>query len=63
MVMAQIYANCRQYDNAIDELDTLLSLESNYTVNDLKWNLILAPLQKLPRYQALIAKYDQPFAP
>lgn len=60
MVMAVIYTNCRQYDNAIDELDALLSLGSVYTINDLKWNLMLTPLRKLPRYQEMMRKYGAP---
>lgn len=61
MVMAIVYTNCRQYDNALDELDILLSLESIFTINDVKWNTLLTPLRKLPRYQEIVQKYGSSF--
>jgi len=58
MVMALIYVKCGQYDNAIDELEVLLSQKTNFTVNDFKLNLDLEPLWKLPRYQEMIHRYS-----
>ncbi len=58
MVMAIIYVRCREYDKAIDELEQLLSQQTNYTVNDFKLNPELTPLRKLPRYQEMLRKYS-----
>jgi len=57
MVMANIYARCGDYDKALDELEELLSQQTNYTVNDFKLNSELEPLRKLPRYQEMMQKY------
>jgi tetratricopeptide (TPR) repeat protein len=57
MVMANIYARCGDYDKALDELEELLSQQTNYTVNDFKLNSELEPLRKLPRYQEMVQKY------
>ncbi len=57
MVMATIYTKCEQYDKALDELEKLLTQQTNYTVYDFKFNRALDPLRKLPRYQELIRKY------
>lgn len=58
MVMARIYVNCGKYDEAIDELEYLLSLESVNTANDLKLYLWVDPLRDHPRFQALLKKYE-----
>jgi len=57
MVMAVIYVKCGEFDKALDELEELLSQQTNYTVNDFKLNQDLEPLRKLPRYQRLIEQY------
>ena len=57
MVMAIIYVRCGEYDKAIDELEQLLSQQTNYTVNDFRLNMELVPLRKLSRYQKLLEKY------
>ncbi len=57
MVMARIYANCKMYDNAIDELELVLSLETHVTVNTLKLKHWIDPFRGNPRYLALIEKY------
>ncbi len=57
MVMARIYANCGRYDEAVDELELVLSLETYITVNTLKFKHWIDPLRDHPRYQALIKKY------
>ena len=58
MVMAVIYIKCGEYDKALDELEELLSQQTNYTVNDFKLNRELEPLRKLPRYQEMMRKYS-----
>ena len=57
MVMAQIYIECREYDQAFDELDYLLSLETWFTINNLKVEREWDDLRDLPRYQELLEKY------
>ena len=57
MVMAIIYVKCGENDKALDELEELLSQQTNYTVNDFKLNMELEPLRNLPRYQQLMEKY------
>ena len=59
MVMARIYVNCGSYDKAIDELDHLLSLEGEHTVNNLKLWCCVDPLRDHPRFQALLEKYEK----
>lgn len=58
MVMANIYAGCGEYDKALDELEELLSSQTNYTAHDFEMNSKLNPLRRLPRYQELIGKYS-----
>ena len=57
MVMAQIYAKCGRYDEAIDKIEYLLSLEGNFTVNDFKLDKNFDPLRNIPKFQALMEKY------
>jgi len=57
MVMAIIYVKCGDFDKALNELEELLSQQTNYTVNDFKLNMDLEPLRKLPRYQEMMRKY------
>lgn len=57
MVMAFIYVKCGRYEQALDELEVLLSEQTPYTVNDFKLNRELDPLRKLPRYQEMVRKY------
>lgn len=59
MVMAQIYTNCGRYDEAIDELEYVLSLETEYNVNRLKFISWIEPLKDLPRFQAVMKQYAQ----
>lgn len=60
MVMAQIYVECGEYEKALDELDYLLSLETIFTVNELKMRSQWDPLRDHPRYQELLEKYPYP---
>ena len=57
MVMARIYINCGRYEEAIDELEVVLSLESDYTVNYLKFEYWIDPLRDDPRFLATIERY------
>lgn len=58
MVMANIYVMCGRYDEAIDKLDYLLSIESGLTVNTFKLGEEFKPLWNLPRYQEMIRKHS-----
>lgn len=57
MVMANIYLMCGRYEESIDKLEYLLSIESGFTTNDLKLNEELKPLWNLSRYQEMMRKY------
>ena len=57
MVMARIYANCGEYDEAIDELNYLLSLEQATTVKDLNFWYWIDPFRDHPRYEAMVERY------
>jgi hypothetical protein len=59
MVMAQINVLSGAYDDAIDELETLLELQSWWTTSYMKADPILAPLRDLPRFKAMIKKYER----
>jgi len=59
MVMAKIYVNCGSYEEAIDELDYLLSLRVAFSANDLKLWRWVDPLREHSRFQALIEKYEK----
>ena len=63
MVMALIYTMCERFDEAIAELDHLLSLESRYTVHDIELDLGFEPLRDHPAYRALLVKYALPALP
>lgn len=57
MVMAEIYVRCGNYEEALDELESLLSSQTSYTVYGFEMNENLAPLRHLPGYQKLLEKY------
>jgi hypothetical protein len=48
------------HDEAIAEIDYLLSLEGNFTVNDFKMDRQFDPLREIPEFQALMQKYALP---
>lgn len=56
--MAKIYTECGQYQEAIDELDYLLSITSGYSTNTLNFDDDFDPLRELPEFQALLKKYE-----
>jgi len=59
MVMAQIYTMVGEYDKALDELDYLMSIPSLCSPAYLNVDPIFTPLQDLPRFRELVAKYDR----
>lgn len=59
MVMARIYARCGMYDEALVEIDHLLSLESDYTINDFIMDREFNPMREIPEFQAIMQKYGQ----
>ena len=58
MVMAIIYTLCERYEEAIDEIEYVLSLETDITVNTLKFLRWTVPLRNIPRYQEILSKYS-----
>lgn len=60
MVMARIHVNCGNYDEAFDELDYLLSIEADWTANDLLLLSWVGHFRDNPRFRALIEKYNKP---
>jgi hypothetical protein len=58
MVMAQIDVLSGKYDDAIDELETLLSSQTWWTTTYMQADPVLAPLRNLPRFKALMKKYQ-----
>lgn len=59
MVMAQINVLSGAYDDAIDELEALLELQTWWTTAYMKADPVLAPLRDLPRFEAMIKKYER----
>ncbi len=57
--LAVTYARVGEPDEAIDLLDTLLSIPSDVTVDILKLDPKYDPLRDHPRFQALIDKYEK----
>ena len=57
MDMAHIYTNCGEYDKALDEIEYVLSLESEITINLIKFEHWVKPLLNLPRFKALANQY------
>jgi serine/threonine-protein kinase len=57
--MAAIHVMVGEYDKAIDQLDYLLSIPSELTVNWLMIDPIWQPLYSLPKFQKMAAKYSR----
>jgi TolB-like protein/Flp pilus assembly protein TadD len=55
--MARIYVMVGDHEAAIDQLDYLLSIPSQVSVNLLQVDPFWAPLRRYPRFQALLEKY------
>ena len=58
MVMASIYTKAGRYDEALDELEYLLTIPSPFTARLLAITPDFAPLCAHPRFQALMEKYE-----
>ena len=56
--LARIYTAVGEYDAAIDQLDRLLALPSITAVPMLRIDPTWSPLRDNPRFQALLAKYE-----
>ncbi|MEJ2613520.1 MAG: protein kinase [Ignavibacteriaceae bacterium] len=55
---AEVYTLVGDYDNAIKQIDTILSKPGYFSVNRLKINPLFDPLRNLPGYKTLIEKYS-----
>lgn len=59
MVMASIYTKAGKYDEALNELEYLLSIPSPYTAKLLAITPGFIPLRENPRFQELIARHQK----
>ncbi len=55
--LAEIYTMVGEYDQALDQIDTLLSIPSGFSVQMLLLEPVWDPLRTHPRYKQIIAKY------
>ena len=55
--LAEIYIKVGEYEKAIAQLDYLLSIPSNLSINILKLDPLYDPLRENPRFQRLLEKY------
>ena len=58
--VARVYVVAGRYDEAIDVLETSLSVPRTYGPAWLRLDPFYDPLRDNPRFQALLAKYDRP---
>ncbi len=56
--LARIYTMVGEYDAAIDRLESLLAVPSITAVPMLRIDPVWDPLRDNPRFQALLAKYE-----
>ena len=56
--LAIVYTLAGDYENALVQIDSLLSLPSGFSINRLKLDPIYDPLRKLPGYKKIIDKYS-----
>ena len=59
MLSARVFANCGKYDGAIEELEHVLALETDVTLNTLKLKHWIDPFLDYPRFRALLKKYEK----
>ncbi|KAA3634889.1 MAG: hypothetical protein DWP97_05940 [Calditrichaeota bacterium] len=58
MVMALIYTIVGEYELAIDELEYALSIPAWCSPEYLRGDPLFEPLQKIPRFQQLLDRYQ-----
>jgi serine/threonine protein kinase len=58
--LAEIYTLLGEYDNALQQIDWLLSHRSGFSVNRLKLHPLYDPIRTFPAYRALVQKYSSP---
>lgn len=56
--LAQAYILLGDYDKALSQIDFLLSIPGEFSVNKLKLDPLYDPLRKLPGYKKIIEKYS-----
>lgn len=58
MVMAQVDVMIGNYDDAIDELEQLLSIESWWTAAYMRADPLFSPLRELPHFNSMLTKFE-----
>ena len=56
--LADIYTLIGDYNNALKQIDFILSIPGTFTINILKLDPLYDPLRNLPGYKAIIEKYS-----
>jgi hypothetical protein len=56
--MAIIYTLLRDKDNALKQIDFILSIPGAFSINGLKLDPLYDSLRNLPGYKAIISKYE-----
>ena len=56
--LAIVYTLADDYENALRQIDLMLSLPSGFSINRLKLDPVYDPLRILPGYNAIIDKYS-----
>jgi eukaryotic-like serine/threonine-protein kinase len=59
ITLAEIYTMTGEFDQALDQLDYLLSIPSWFSVRTLQLEPVWDPLRSHPRYQQLIKKFSK----
>jgi hypothetical protein len=56
--LARVYAMVGENDEAIRLLEYLMSIPGNLGIGDLRLDPVWKPMRNLPRFQALLHKYE-----